>query len=186
MTLNTWDLIIEERAVTRLRHSKQHVSVTMIMHVKIEELLEAVFSVESNQTRTSMLAESRKTDTCNKLNSPTNNRTISGTAAQMKQLLKVIRDIEEMARYTPASGGESEQWSFIVSTAEENRQNFCKVHNGKNLISALYGTYTVALHELKAVLKASTPLDQSKTPKSAANQEDGFKEARWRKWHSTN
>jgi hypothetical protein len=29
--------------------------------------------------------------------------------AQLKQLFKVIRDIEEMARYTPASVGESEQ-----------------------------------------------------------------------------
>jgi hypothetical protein len=29
--------------------------------------------------------------------------------AQLHQVLKVIRDIEEMARYTPASVGESEQ-----------------------------------------------------------------------------
>jgi hypothetical protein len=101
-----------------------------------------------------------------------------GTDAQLKQLLKVIRDIEEIARYTPASAGESEQWSSIVSTAEENRQKFCKVLNGKNLLSALYGTYTVALHEFKALLKASTPAGQSKTPKSAATQEVGFKEVR--------
>jgi hypothetical protein len=52
--------------------------------------------------------------------------------------------------------------------------------------SALYGMYTVALHELKAVLKANTPAGQSKTPKSAAIQEDGFKEVRRRKRHSTN
>jgi hypothetical protein len=82
--------------------------------------------------------------------------------------------------------GESEQWSTIVSTAEENRQNFCKVLNGKNLFNALYGTYTVSLHELKAVLKASTPAGKFKTPKSAATQEDGFKEARRRKRHNTN
>jgi hypothetical protein len=106
--------------------------------------------------------------------------------AQLKQLLKVIRDIEEMARYTPASVGESEQWSTIVSRAEENRQNFCKVLNGKNMFNALYGTYTVALHELKAVLKACTPTGQFKTPKSAATQEDGFKEFRRRKRHNTN
>jgi hypothetical protein len=61
-----------------------------------------------------------------------------------------------------------------------------KVLNWKNLFSALYGTYTVALHELKAVLKASTQAGQSKTPKSAATQEDGFKEVRRRKRHSTN
>jgi hypothetical protein len=45
---------------------------------------------------------------------------------------------------------------------------------GKSRFSALYGTYTLALHELKAVLKASTPAGQFKTPKSAATQEDGF------------
>jgi hypothetical protein len=59
---------------------------------------------------------------------------------------------------------------------EENRQNFCKVLNGKNLFNALYGTYTVALHELKAVLKVSTQAGQCKTSKSAATHEDGFKE----------
>jgi hypothetical protein len=69
---------------------------------------------------------------------------------------------------------------------EGSRQNFCKVLNGKNLFSALYGTYTVALHELKAVLKASTPAGQSKTPKSATTQEDCFKEILRRKRHSTN
>jgi hypothetical protein len=91
-----------------------------------------------------------------------------------------------MARYTPASVGESEQWSTIVSTAEEKRQNFCKVLNGKNLFNALNGTYTVPLHELKAVLKASTPAGQFKSPKPTATQEDGFKEVRRRKRHNTN
>jgi Flp pilus assembly protein TadG len=94
--------------------------------------------------------------------------------------------MEEMARYTPATVGESEQWTFNVSTADKNRQNFCKALNGKNLFSALYGTYTVALQEFKAVLKASTPAGQSKTPKSAATQVDGFKDARRRKWLSIN
>jgi hypothetical protein len=41
--------------------------------------------------------------------------------AQLKQMFKVICDIEEIARHTPASVGESDQWSSIVSTAEENR-----------------------------------------------------------------
>jgi hypothetical protein len=128
------------------------------------------------------------TDTCNKLKLEYQQLIgqFSDADAQLKQLFKVIRDIEEMARYTPASEGESEQWSTIVSTAEENRQNFCKVLNRKNLFNALYGTYTVALHELKAVLKASTPAGQFKTPKSAATQKDGFKEVRRRKRHNTN
>jgi predicted ArsR family transcriptional regulator len=89
------------------------------------------------------------TDTYNKLKSEYQQLIgqFSDADAQLKQLFKVIRDIEEMARYTPASVGESEQLLFIVSTGEENRQNFCKVLKGKNLFSALYGTYTVALHE---------------------------------------
>jgi hypothetical protein len=61
-----------------------------------------------------------------------------------------------MARSTPASVGESEQWSSIINTEEENRENFCKVLTGKNLYSALHCTYTVALNDVKAVLKANT------------------------------
>jgi hypothetical protein len=76
--------------------------------------------------------------------------------AQLKQLFKVLCDIEDVAGYTPASEGDSDQWSYIVNTAEDNRQNFCKALDGKTLYSALYGTYTVALQELKALLKAST------------------------------
>jgi predicted ArsR family transcriptional regulator len=79
--------------------------------------------------------------TCNKLKSDYQQLIgkFSDADTKLKQLFKVIRDIEVMARYTPASVGESEQWSSIVSTAE-NRQNFCKVLNGNNLFSALYGT----------------------------------------------
>jgi hypothetical protein len=119
------------------------------------------------------------TDTCNKLKSEYQQliEQFPDADAQLKQLFKVIRDIEEMARDTPAPVDESEQWSSIVSTGEENRQNFCRVLNGKNLFNALYGTYTVALYELKAVLKASTPEGQSKSPTSAATKEDGFKKS---------
>jgi hypothetical protein len=69
---------------------------------------------------------------------------------------------------------------------EENRQNCYKAITGKTLFSGLYGTYTVTLQELEAVLKASSPDGQSETPKSTATQEDGFKEVWRRKWHSTN
>jgi hypothetical protein len=51
-------------------------------------------------------------------------------------------------------------------------------------VQCLYGTYTVALHDFKAVLKPNIPAGQSK-PKSAATQEDDVKEARWRIRHST-
>jgi hypothetical protein len=59
---------------------------------------------------------------------------------QMKLLFKIMRDIEEVAGHTPASVGESDQWSSIVNIAEENRQNFCTALNVKTLFSALYGT----------------------------------------------
>jgi hypothetical protein len=106
--------------------------------------------------------------------------------AQLNLLLKEVCDIEDVAGYTPASVGETEQWSSIVNMAEENRQNFCKALNGKTLFSALYGTYTVALQELKALLKASSPAGKSETTKCAASQEDGFKEVRRCKRHRTN
>jgi hypothetical protein len=71
--------------------------------------------------------------------------------AQLKLLFKVLCDIEDVAGYTQASLGDSDQWSSIVNTAKALR--------GKTLYSALYGTYTVALQELKALLKASTTAD---------------------------
>jgi hypothetical protein len=43
--------------------------------------------------------------------------------AQLKQLFKVLCDIEDVAGYTPASVGDSDQWPSIVNTTEENRQN---------------------------------------------------------------
>jgi hypothetical protein len=104
--------------------------------------------------------------------------------AQLKQLFKVLGDNEDVAGHTAASVGESEQRSAIVNSAE-NRHNFCKALSGKSLFSALFGTYIVALQELKAVLKASTPGGQSKTPKSTTTQEDGFKEVQRRKRNST-
>jgi hypothetical protein len=75
--------------------------------------------------------------------------------AQLKKLFNVLGDIEGVAAYTPASVGNSEQWSAIVNSAE-NRQNLCKTLSGKTLYSALYATYTVTLQELKAVLQANT------------------------------
>jgi hypothetical protein len=87
---------------------------------------------------------------------------------QLKQLFKIQGDIEAAAGYTRASVDDSEKWSAIVNSAEENRQHFRKAPSGKTLSSAHYGTYTGALQELKAVLKASNPVGRSKNPKSAA------------------
>jgi hypothetical protein len=49
---------------------------------------------------------------------------------------------------------------------------------GKPLYSALYGSYTVTLNELKSLLKSSTQARQT-------SQGDGFQEVRSRKRHST-
>jgi hypothetical protein len=100
--------------------------------------------------------------------------------AQLKQLFKVLCDIENVAEYTPAPVGESEKWSSIVNVVEEKRQNFCKALTGKTLFTALYGTYTVALQELKTLLKVHAQAGQSKT-----TEEDGFKDVRRRKRHSS-
>jgi hypothetical protein len=105
--------------------------------------------------------------------------------AQLKQLFKVLCDIEDVAGYTPALVGDSDQWTSIVNTAEENRLNFCKALGGKTLYSALYGTYTVALQELKALLKASTTAVPTPTSKPTSTQEDGFTEVRRRKRQSS-
>jgi hypothetical protein len=107
---------------------------------------------------------------------------------QHKQLLKILCDTEDVAGYTPASVGQSDEWTSIVHTAEENEASFCKALTRKPLFTDLYGTYTVTLGELKAVLTMSTAARQTKVPKSTgqqSTQEDGFKEVRRCKRHST-
>jgi hypothetical protein len=44
--------------------------------------------------------------------------------AQLKQLFKVLGDVEDMAGRTPASVGESAEWAAIVNAAEENGANY--------------------------------------------------------------
>jgi hypothetical protein len=50
------------------------------------------------------------------------------------------------------------------------------------MLSALYGTYTVTLNDLKSILEATNSAEKS-TEKPA--QEEGFQEVRRRKRHST-
>jgi hypothetical protein len=101
---------------------------------------------------------------------------------QYRQLFRVLCDIEDVAGYTPAVFGESAEWMAIVSATEENRINYCKALSGKTLFSALYGTYTVTLNDLKSILKASN--SAGKTTEKPT-QEEGFQEVRRRKRHST-
>jgi hypothetical protein len=95
-----------------------------------------------------------------------------------KQVFKVICNIEDMIGYTTASVGESIECTSIINTAEENRVSYCKALTGKTLFNALYGTYTVTLNEVNAMLKVNTLTDQTKAPKLTGLQttwEDGFK-----------
>jgi hypothetical protein len=94
-------------------------------------------------------------------------------ASSVKQLFKVLCELEDLSSFTPLSVGQSEEWAAITSSAEENRENFCKVLRGKTLFSALYGIYTVTLNELKCLVKSSS------------QKGDGFKEVRNRKRHSS-
>jgi hypothetical protein len=90
--------------------------------------------------------------------------------AQLKQLLQVLGDIEDVARHIPASVGESAEWPATVNAAEENGESYCKALHGKPLFSALYSTYTVILQELKAVIKARTLAGQTNIPKTAGKE----------------
>jgi hypothetical protein len=62
----------------------------------------------------------------------------------IQQLLKVLCDGENLANSTPISVGESKEWAAIISSAEDNREDNCKVLKGKTLFSTLYGTYSDA------------------------------------------
>jgi hypothetical protein len=75
---------------------------------------------------------------------------------KLKQLFKILWEIEVASRHTQATVGESVKWTLIVSTVVDDRASYCKAFNGKPLFSALYDTYTVTFIELKTVLKAST------------------------------
>jgi hypothetical protein len=59
----------------------------------------------------------------------------------------------------------------------------------KPTFSALYGTYTVTLQGIKAVIKARTLADQTNIPKTTGqqtNKKDDFQEVRRRKRRATN
>jgi hypothetical protein len=107
---------------------------------------------------------------------------------QYRLLYKTSCDTEDVAGYTPAAVGESDECTAIVSSAEDNRTSYCKARSGKVLFSALYGTYTVAFEELKSILKSSNSAGGPTTASESVKptQEDGFKEVRRRKRHSTN
>jgi hypothetical protein len=103
---------------------------------------------------------------------------------------KVLSDIEILAKCTPAKMWESSEWTSIVSSAEENRANFCKILEGNPLFSALYGIYTLTLNELKAVLKVNAQAGQcgavTTTSLESAAHDDDLQEIKRYKRHISN
>jgi hypothetical protein len=81
--------------------------------------------------------------------------------SQLKKLFNLLGDIEDVAGHTSTSVGESVEWAAILNFAGENGASYCKGLHGKPFSSALYGTYTVTLQELKTVLKVRTLADQT-------------------------
>jgi hypothetical protein len=79
----------------------------------------------------------------------------------VQQVYKMLSDIEILAKCIPAEVEESSGWTTIVNSTEEDRENFCKILNGKLLFSALYGIYSLTFNELKTVLKVSAQAGQS-------------------------
>jgi hypothetical protein len=90
-------------------------------------------------------------------------------AATIKQLFKVLCDLEDVASYTPV--GWAERVRRHNQLGREQRK-LLQGLQGKTLFRAPYGTYTVTLNELKRVRKASS------------QQGEGFKEVHNRKRHS--
>jgi hypothetical protein len=107
----------------------------------------------------------------------------------LQQVYKVLGDLVSLAGCTSTNVGESEQWVHTVNAAKNDKISFSKILKGKSLYSALYGTYTVALSELKAILQGSakknSPQPATATPTAALPQvkatDDGFREQRRRK-----
>jgi hypothetical protein len=83
---------------------------------------------------------------------------------------------------------ESDEWISIADVAKDKQEKFFKNLSGMTLFSALYGTYTVNVNELKAALKANNVAGQNKSQKVIRKQqihEEVFQEVRRRKRHST-
>jgi hypothetical protein len=99
---------------------------------------------------------------------------------------KVLGDIVSLAGCTPSNIGTCSEWSRIVDSAKESRIGLCKCLKGKSLFSALYGTYSVTLSDLKSVLQGSASKPNSSKasatgPGRMEAPEDGFREQRRRK-----
>jgi hypothetical protein len=92
---------------------------------------------------------------------------------QYRRLFNILCDIEDVASFTPAAVGESAEWAAIVSAANDNRVNYCKVLSSKTLFSALYGNYTVTLNELKSLVRPAHQAQKNQPEKKASKKFEG-------------
>jgi hypothetical protein len=103
----------------------------------------------------------------------------------MHKVSRVLSDIVSLSGCIPTHVGESRAWSSIVESRELDRIAFCKALKGKQLFNALYGTYSVALSDLKQVLQTSaksTPAPEQQAHSTITKgEDDGFKEQKRRK-----
>jgi hypothetical protein len=58
----------------------------------------------------------------------------------------ILRDVASLAGCTPKKTGESEEWVSVVHLAEADRVRFCRALEGKSLLTALYGVYSITLN----------------------------------------
>jgi hypothetical protein len=112
------------------------------------------------------------------------------TAVVIKQVTNILSDLVSLAGCTPVQVGGSDAWKKVVENAKQDRLNFCQILKGKRFFLALCGTYTVALNDLKIVLKESVCKEamKEKTPTSPETEpceNEGFRQQRQRKRNSS-
>lgn len=65
---------------------------------------------------------------------------------------------------------QSDVWAATVIFAEGRKENYFKVLKGETLFGALYGTYTVMLSELSAILKTKKDYQRHRKPASEKSE----------------
>jgi hypothetical protein len=104
----------------------------------------------------------------------------------VKQVYKVLNDIENLARCTPAKVGKALSGP-LLSIARRRTEQSCR---WEAAFSALYGMYAVTLNELKTVIKVNTQARQSgavnEISVESTAQDDDFPETKKRKRHISN
>jgi hypothetical protein len=85
------------------------------------------------------------------------------------KVLDVFNDIIGLAGNAPKSIGENEAWTRVVRRAEANWVSLRMVLEGKTLFGALCGVYSLALIDLKAVLKRGAAEKRSHTPTAGSD-----------------